>query len=95
MEESKLQVHWYKPTEKSLQKRVPYHESQFEEEFDQILVKNQQCGGTCICLNARVDFIDYKMVHFGFSKLKNGGLSKEVLWQLKNRGLIQERVRRS
>ena len=66
----------------------------FEEEFDQIVVRNQQHGGTRVRLNARVDTVNYNMVYFGFSKLKNGGLSPEVLWQLKNIGLIQERIRR-
>lgn len=94
VQEKQLHIHWFKPKQSSRQKKLPYHQSQFEEEFDQIVVRNQQRGGTRVRLNARVDVVEYKMVYFGFSKLKNEGLSKEVLWKLKNIGLIQDRIRR-
>ena len=92
VEEQKLHIHWFKPTKSSQQKKGPYHQSVFEEEFDQILVRNQQRGGTRVRLNARVDTVNYGI--FWVFKLKNGGLSPEVLWQLNNIGLIQEHIRR-
>lgn len=86
--EKTLDIHWFTPTKASLERGKVYHSHNFEEEFDEVHHRNRQRGPR-ITRNPRTDRIEYTSVHFGFSRLmETGGLPKEVVRELKKRGLV-------
>ena len=86
--EKNLDIHWFTPTKASLERGKVYHSHNFEEEFDKVHHRNRQRGPR-ITRNPRTDRIEYTSVHFGFSRLmETGGLPKEVVRELKKRGLV-------
>jgi hypothetical protein len=91
----KMTVHWYQPTARSRERTTKYHQHTFEEENEQIHSRNRQNGAARIRLQPRIQDIEYEVVHFGFNKLsKTNCLSPEVLRQLRQLGLINDRVKR-
>jgi hypothetical protein len=92
----KITVHWYKPTARSQERHtIKYHQHSFEEENEHITSRNRQGGGMRIRLQPRIQELEYNVIHFGFNKLtKTKCLPAEVLRQLRQLGLMNDRVRR-
>jgi hypothetical protein len=92
----RITVHWYQPTARSRERSTKFHQHCFEEENEQIHSRNRQGGGLRIRLQPRIQEIEYNVIHLGFNKLlKTNCLPPEVLRQLRQLGLINDRVKRN
>lgn len=90
-----LDIHWFKPTQLSMERGNIFHKFNFKEEHTQIPLKNRQKGGNLIRLQPNTQTVQYAVVHFAFSKLTpSGGLPPQVQRQLKNKELISSKVKR-